>query len=80
MLGMVPKGLESGAGRGVNWRTNCHHPDYSIAKINQNPEKSPGDLRRLAVTQTPVKPSANAGVRNLQEIITIIIIIIMPDS
>ena len=28
------------------------HPDYSIIKISQNTEKSPGNLRRLAVTQT----------------------------
>ena len=27
----------------------------SIAENGQNPETSPGDLRRLAVTQTPVK-------------------------
>ena len=26
-----------------------------IIEIDQNTEKSPGDLRRLAVTQTPVK-------------------------
>ena len=31
------------------------YPNYSIIKINQNTEKSPGDLRRLAVTQTLVK-------------------------
>ena len=31
------------------------HPDYSIVDNSQNTEKSPGDLRRLAVTQTPVK-------------------------
>ena len=30
------------------------HPDYSITEIGQNTEKSPGDLRRLAVTQGPV--------------------------
>ena len=29
--------------------------DYSFIKIDQNSEKSPGDLRRLAVTQTPVR-------------------------
>ena len=29
--------------------------DYRIVKINQITEKSPGDLRRLIVTQTPVK-------------------------
>ena len=28
-------------------------PNYSIVEIDQNTEKSPGDLRRLAVTQTP---------------------------
>ena len=28
--------------------------NYCIIEIGQNTEKSPGDLRRLAVTQTPV--------------------------
>ena len=36
-------------------RTGRDHPNDSIAKNGQNPETSPGDLRRLAVTQTPVK-------------------------
>ena len=35
--------------------TSEDHPDYSIIKIGQNTKKSPGDLRRLAVTQIPVK-------------------------
>ena len=43
-----PGGLES-------WRTGTDYPNDSIAKNGQNPETSPGDLRRLAVTQTPVK-------------------------
>ena len=30
-------------------------PNYSIIEKGQNTEKSPGKLRRLAVTQTPVK-------------------------
>ncbi len=30
------------------------HLNYSIIEIGQNTEKSPGDFRRLAVTQTPV--------------------------
>ena len=30
-------------------------PNYSIVKIELNTAKSPGDLRRLAATQTPVK-------------------------
>ena len=29
--------------------------NYSIVEISQNIEKSPGNLRRLPVTQTPVK-------------------------
>ena len=31
------------------------HPNFYIIENDQNTEKSPGDLRRLAVTQTPVK-------------------------
>ncbi len=35
------------------WRTSGDHPNY--VDNDQNTEKRPGDLRRLAVTQTPVK-------------------------
>ena len=38
-----------------NMRTSWDHPNYSAIKIGLNTEKSPGDLRRLAVTQIPVK-------------------------
>ena len=38
-----------------SWQTGRDYPNDSIAKNSQNPEMSPGDLRRLAVTQTPVK-------------------------
>ena len=31
------------------------YPNDSIVEISQNPETSPGDLRRIAVPQTPVK-------------------------
>ena len=31
------------------------HPNYSIIENGQNTEKSPGDMGRLAVTQTHVK-------------------------
>ena len=31
------------------------HSNYCIIENGQNTEKSPGDLRRLAVTQTPVE-------------------------
>ena len=38
-----------------NKRTSRAHPYYNIIEIGQNTKKSPGDLRRLAITQTPVK-------------------------
>ena len=47
--------IGKGSGRLGNKRTSGHHSDYSIIKIRQNTEKSPGDLRRLAVTQTLVR-------------------------
>ena len=47
--------IDYGTGRLGNNRTNRDHLNYSIIEIGLNTEKSPGDLRRLAVTQTPVK-------------------------
>ena len=38
-----------------NWRTSGNYPNYCIIENSQNTEQSPGDLRKLAVTQTPVK-------------------------
>ena len=49
-------------GRLGNKKTSGDHSDYSIIKIGQNTEKSPGDLRRL-VTQTPVKNHSPTMVR-----------------
>ena len=49
-----PQRLGKRVGRVGNRRTNRDHPNYSIVKIGQNTEKSPGDLR-IALTQTPVK-------------------------
>ena len=51
-LGTVTKGLVQGLG---NNRTSGDHPNYCIIEISQNTEKSPGDLRKLVVTQTPVR-------------------------
>ena len=31
------------------------NPNYSIIKIGQNTKKNPGDMRKLAITQTPVE-------------------------
>ena len=49
------KRLERKTGGIGNYRKNRNHTDYSISEIVHNTEKSPGDLRRLAVTQTPMK-------------------------
>ena len=43
---------ETGGLRG--WKTSGDHPNNNIIENGQNTEKSTGDLRRLAVTQTPV--------------------------
>ena len=46
--------IKKSGGRG-SWRTSGDHPNYYIIENSQNTEKSPGDLRRYAVTPTPVK-------------------------
>ena len=48
---MIIKGTGGIGGR----RTSGGHPNYNIIENSQNTEKSPVDLGRLAVTQTPVK-------------------------
>ena len=55
-----PQRIGKGTGRLGNQRTSGNHPDYCIIMIGQNREKSPGDLSRLAVTQTPVRKMCNA--------------------
>ena len=42
-------------GRLGGWRTRGDHQNYYIIGNGQTTEKSPGDLRRLAVPQTPMK-------------------------
>ena len=54
-FGTITKGLLNGLGGLGSWRTSGDHPNYSIIENGQNTEKSPVDLRRLAVTQTQVK-------------------------
>ena len=49
-FGTVTKGLLNGLED-----LEVGHPNDSIIENGQNTEKSPGDLRRLAVAQTPVK-------------------------
>ena len=49
------EGIGTGTGGFGDKRTSGVHPNYSITEIGQNTEKSPGDLRRLAVTQNSVE-------------------------
>ena len=49
-----PQRIGKGTGKLRNQRASREHPDYCIIKISHDTEKSPGNLRRLAVTQTPV--------------------------
>ena len=49
------KRITKGTGRRGSWRTGGDHPKDTIIENGQNTKKSPGDLRRLTVTQTPVK-------------------------
>ena len=50
-----PQRIDEGTGRLGNTRISRDHPDYNLFMIKQNTGKSPGDLRRLVVTQTPVE-------------------------
>ena len=47
--------IDKGTGDPGNKKTSGDHPNYHIIENGQNTEKSPGDLWRLAVTQTSVK-------------------------
>ena len=60
-------------GRLGNNKTSGEHLNYHMIKIGQNTEKSLGDLRRLADTQTPVRNYRQTLVLKI-----IIIIIISP--
>ena len=47
--------IGTGTGGIGNKRSSGDHLNYSIVGNSQNTKKSPGDLRRLAVTHTPVE-------------------------
>ena len=47
--------LDKGAKKDGNQSRRGDHPNYSITEIGQNTEKSPRDLKGLAITQTTVK-------------------------
>ena len=54
-LGIFPQRTGKRPGRVINRRTNGNHLNYRLFKFGQNTEKSLGDLRSLAVIQTPVE-------------------------
>ena len=49
------KRIIEGPGGFGSWRPSGDHPNNSIIENCQNTVKSPGDLRKLSVTQSPVK-------------------------
>ena len=50
-----PQRLGKETGRHGNRSRSRDQPNYSIVEVAQNIEKSPGDLRRLAISQTLLK-------------------------
>ena len=50
-----PQMIDKRTGRIGNKKTSRDHPNHSVIKIGQNTEKSPVDLKRQTVTQTPMK-------------------------
>ena len=55
MFGKVLKVLQRWTGRFGNRKGNRDHPKFIIVVNSQNTEKNPGNLRKHAVTQTPMK-------------------------
>ena len=49
----------------MDWKTKICGQIETIIKIGQNTEKSPGDLKELAVNQTPVVWKTLKGVKGL---------------
>ena len=50
-----PERIGKGTGRLRSQKISRDYPDFGINKIGQNTEESPGDLRRLVLTQTSVR-------------------------
>ena len=75
-LETIPKGLIKRREYLVNKRTSGDYSNNNIIKIGHDTEKSPGDLWRLDVTQTPVENYQLTLVRKTLKGIIIIIIII----
>ena len=69
----VHQRIGKGAGRQWNKRTSGDNPESKIIRSSKNFEKTSGDLRRFAVTQTPVENQQQTLVwKTVKEIIIII--------
>ena len=53
--GYVTQRIHKETGGLGNKRSSRDYTSYSIIEIRQNTEKNPGDLRKFAVIQPPVK-------------------------
>ena len=70
------RGISKGTGRLGNMRTSGDYSNYIIIKIPQNTDKGPGNLKRFAITKTPVKDhQLTLVLKTLKGIIMIIMII-----
>ena len=58
--------ISTGTGGFGNKRMTGDYPNSRIIGIGQNSKKRPGDLRRLAVTQTPVEKHLTLVGRTLE--------------
>ena len=65
--------LGKGAERLENGRSNRDYPNYSIVETGLDTENSPGDLKRLAVTENPKSISESS----FEKLVISLIIIIM---
>ena len=61
-----PQRLGKGIGGPGNQSKNRNDWDHSFVKIDQNAQKSPGNLMRLAVSQTPANGYEQAVMKGLQ--------------
>ena len=73
-----PQRLGKRTGGLENRRMSRGYPNYSIVKISLNTKKSPGDLRRLAVTQSPGKDAISWCEKLIWSNIIMIIICLYP--
>ena len=54
-LGTITKRIDTKTGRLGNKRMSGNHPNYRTVETSENTEKSPRELRILAVTQSTIK-------------------------